>query len=130
MGLNLKDYLPSWLRSRCSGSRSSPSSSQPWTAKRVYDWCQVKFNASEMEIVARGNKEYAELVNAIANDTDEEDKVDEVADVLIFMYQLCGLYGVDPQEIVDKKMEINRRRSWVRTKTGGYQHVEMPPIHD
>lgn len=48
----------------------------------------------------------------------------EVADIRIFLEHFNYAIGVDGQEEVDKKMEINRGRSWnIDPKSGTAQHV-------
>lgn len=58
---------------------------------------------------------------------------DELADVFMmaslirYRVRLEALRaGVDLEDAVAKKLEKNRRRTWVRTPEGDYQHVKDP----
>lgn len=44
----------------------------------------------------------------------------ELADMLIVMYGLAECLDIDLQEYIDKKMEINRRRTWKKVPNGQY----------
>lgn len=47
----------------------------------------------------------------------------EFADVLICLYDLASLAGVDLSSAVVDKVEVNALRNWVQQKNGTYQHI-------
>lgn len=48
---------------------------------------------------------------------------DEFADCLVLLLDIAKLSGVDPLEAFNRKMEINKNRSW-KASGGSLQHVE------
>ena len=36
----------------------------------------------------------------------------EIADVLTYTYYMCDKLGTNPNELVDKKLQINKKRHW------------------
>lgn len=88
-----------------------------------------------LPIATRMNVEVAELLNGLA----ELDKVPlltrehetmtasvaaECADVAIMLVQVADALGVDLEEEIAAKMQINRARAWARGANGKVQHVE------
>lgn len=49
---------------------------------------------------------------------------EEYADVVILVMDLATLMGVDIEEAVKNKMEINRNRKWGVDEYGLYQHID------
>lgn len=47
----------------------------------------------------------------------------EAADVVIALAGMCRRYGINLQEHVDKKMEINRNRQWEVFENGTGRHI-------
>ena len=47
----------------------------------------------------------------------------EAADVVILLFDLCDIVGFDLAKLVHHKMNINRKRKWVKTD-GVLKHVE------
>lgn len=47
----------------------------------------------------------------------------EAADVVIALAGMCRRYGIDLQEEVDRKMDINRSREWEVFKNGTGRHI-------
>lgn len=47
----------------------------------------------------------------------------EFADVLICLYDLADLAGVDLSSAVADKVLVNASRNWVQQKNGTYQHI-------
>lgn len=47
----------------------------------------------------------------------------EFADVLICLYDLASLAGVDLSTAVADKVEVNANRNWVQQTNGTYQHT-------
>lgn len=55
----------------------------------------------------------------------QSDKIPvEVADVIIVLYGVAGMRGFDPLAEVDKKMEINRARTWKAMGDGTGYHIK------
>ena len=50
---------------------------------------------------------------------------EELADVLVLVLDVAHLMGVDIQQAVHDKMEINRKRRWIiNAKTGLLNHIK------
>ena len=52
-----------------------------------------------------------------------EDPVHEARDIAIFLYRLASVAGFDLDSEVDRKMEINKSRTWVLSGDGCGQHT-------
>ena len=63
--------------------------------------------ASEVEKVFQ----WQENVNGLT-DKQRQDLELEVADVLTYAYYLCAKMGVNPNDIVHEKLQINQKRHW------------------
>jgi hypothetical protein len=50
----------------------------------------------------------------------------EVADVLILALDLATILGIDVEDAVKAKLDINRRRSWRRADNGAMRHISDP----
>ena len=48
---------------------------------------------------------------------------DEHADIYIMMLDISSMYGVDVEEAVRQKLEINRQRAWKLTELGTLKHT-------
>lgn len=75
-------------------------------------------------LAIRGNKEMAELLSGFENGRPNNELAEECADVCFFLLQICEGLGYDLQEEVEKKFEINKRRSWAKGSDGSFQHVK------
>jgi NTP pyrophosphatase (non-canonical NTP hydrolase) len=56
----------------------------------------------------------------------------EVADVLILALDLATILGIDVEDAVRAKLDINRRRTWCRADNGAMRHIpgsDQPTIH-
>lgn len=74
-------------------------------------------------LVDRAATEMTELREAVySNNTVEIGK--ETADVMILLYRLCELNGLDLQAEVDSKMSENRARKWRITGDGTGSHIK------
>lgn len=74
----------------------------------------------------RAAEELAELILLlVANDADPK-APREVADVDIVLRGIDAWHGAERADEVDRKMEINRARTWEATGDGHGQHVEEP----
>jgi len=94
--------------------------------EEITQWGQDTFdNPSVLALGIRGNKEMAELISALHNEQDTyADIAEECADVAFFLLQICGIFGFDLEQEIKKKFEINKARSWNKTKDGSFQHNE------
>jgi NTP pyrophosphatase (non-canonical NTP hydrolase) len=77
---------------------------------------------SNFAIADRADDEMCELLDALDEDDNNPEAAAEIADVVIVLYGLAARLGVDLRVEVNRKMQINRGRTW---KDG--QHVEGPP---
>jgi len=53
--------------------------------------------------------EVSEAAEAV-RDQDQDNFEEEIADTFIRLLDLCGTMGIDPEEIILRKMEVNRHR--------------------
>lgn len=67
----------------------------------------LNIEASEVEKVFQWQEDVTEL-----SDKQRHELELEVADVLTYAYYLCAKMGVDPNDIVHEKLEINKGRHW------------------
>lgn len=106
-------------------------------SRTITEWADETFGfaASGTRIAIRANTEMAELLAKVSapvsglKDSDmirqfNEEVVFECADVCIVLARLCQKRGYDLFEMIDRKMEINRKREWVRDGSGQGQHVK------
>jgi NTP pyrophosphatase (non-canonical NTP hydrolase) len=91
----------------------------------IYDWQRKTFpdsNCSSMfhHLV----KEIKELSNALENDN--KDKVyEELADCMILLFGIAGLYRFDVESMIKAKMEINKKRKWGKPDSNGVvEHIK------
>jgi NTP pyrophosphatase (non-canonical NTP hydrolase) len=78
---------------------------------------------SNMRIAARANEEMAELLRALSSDDNHPKAAEEIADVVIILHRLARNLGADLRTEIDRKMKINRLRTWRRDDTGHGYHV-------
>lgn len=105
------------------------------TQASITHWQRKTFGESTAQAAfQRMREEYWELRDALHlrgewADVDLGEKRlakarEECADVLITLYRVAELLGVDLHEAVDAKMKINRERRWVVDGSGNGQHVK------
>lgn len=83
--------------------------------KAGYDWAVATFGPATIESTMRRiDQELREFY---------EDPAGEAKDIAIFLYRLASVAGFDLDEDVDRKMEINRARTWVLSGDGCGQHT-------
>lgn len=91
--------------------------------------CGAKYRDIQIAVASVLEKDGAMMsllggVMDIAGGTHEPDKVPaEAADVLIVLYGLAGMRGIDLHAEVDKKMQINRSRRWKANGDGTGYHI-------
>lgn len=65
-------------------------------------------------------KLYSEIGELVENPDDEE----EVADIFIMLLDFAVRKGVNIEEVVMKKLDINKQREWYQTPTGVMRHIK------
>lgn len=97
------------------------------TQASIANWSRQTFGEALTlaTIAARANQEMAELIRkTTAPNTDHAAIAEECADVLIVLYRLVEACGFDMHEEVNRKMSINRQRTWHLDGDGCGQHKE------
>jgi len=96
------------------------------TQSTISQWAQDTFgpSSSNLRIAIRANEEMAELLKALIVKGLEDKAAEEVADVFIVLYRLATELGRDLHEDINKKMKINRARTWTLDGSGCAQHVK------
>ena len=95
------------------------------TQKTISQWAEETFGpaSSNARVAARVNEEMAELLRALTVNDNNPKAGEEMADIIIVMSRLAERMGFDLVAEVDKKMAINRERTWARDGSGhGYHH--------
>lgn len=95
-----------------------------WTQKEIADWGRETFGVAKdpYSILHKVMEEFTEMLVA-ADDRAQEEVLKEAADVVITIIQLVDNLGGNLQEQIDKKMDINSKRTWVLTGDGVGRHV-------
>lgn len=98
------------------------------TQQSIAAWALATFGptSSNQRTAVRAADEMRELLDALAADDRAPTAGEEIADVVIVLSRLATELGVDIAAEVDKKMSVNRSRSWSLDGTGHGQHVELP----
>lgn len=119
--------------------------------RSIADWRQSVFGKSDepAAVLCRALVEFGELMELLVDDEasaalreaiqqcvfdvgwtddpiaiDAGEVADEMADVMIVLFGAADDWGIDLMKAVDRKMQINRRRTWDITGPGLGQHVE------
>jgi len=95
------------------------------TQKSITQWAEETFGsvADHSALVDRAAIEMTELAEAVhSNDIIEIGK--ETADIVILLYRLCALNGLDLQAEIDAKMSENRARKWHKAGDGTGSHIK------
>lgn len=95
------------------------------TQRTISDWADETFGpaGSNARVAARANEEMAELLRALTADDEHPKAAEEVADVVIILARLATRLGVDLQQEIERKMEVNRERVWTKDGTGHGYHT-------
>lgn len=88
--------------------------------RAVHKWADETFPDRPAE--AAWLKLFEELGEAIKTPHAAE----EWGDIMIMLFDLATIYGVDLYEATILKLNINRGRKWQRLGTGVYSHVKEP----
>lgn len=96
---------------------------QEWDAASITQWSQEEFGAPSVEQVAqRMKKEIKEFYDDLEAGNLEGARK-EIVDIEVMLRQCAELLGVDLDEGVDDKMNVNANRTWAKGEDGEYQHV-------
>lgn len=95
------------------------------TQQTISEWAEEIFGpvSSNARVAARANEEIAELLRVLTVDDADPKAGEEIADVVIVLNRLASKLGVDLQEAVNKKMEVNRSREWKQDGSGHGYHL-------
>ena len=96
------------------------------TQKTISSWAEQTFGpVNDLTIlVKRADTELQELLEAVQKgDIPEIGK--ETADVIILLVRLLEQSGLDLDNELNKKMQENRARSWVRKGDGTGNHIKV-----
>lgn len=92
-------------------------------SQTIASWGDATFGQASLRALAlRAREELDELVTAIDDREGKDNIALEAADVTILLHRLCGTLGIELAEAVNRKMEINRARNWVKSGDGTGQH--------
>lgn len=96
------------------------------TQVSISQWAEKTFGpaGSNARAVARANREMAELLEHVTADDAHPEAAEEVADIVIVLYRVATLLGVDLHDRIDAKMARNRVRKWKLDGTGHGYHVK------
>lgn len=87
----------------------------------IKEWADEVFPArTDQSMFLKMFKEIGELVDA----EDVEEQESEVADMLIMLLDYARRKGINPSIAIQKKMRINKTRTWRITPIGVMQHVK------
>jgi phosphoribosyl-ATP pyrophosphohydrolase len=80
----------------------------------ISDWAVETFGdtGTNLSVAIRANEEMAELLAALSRDDNDVKAVIEAADVVITFARLFVRFGLSLQDVIDCKMELNRKREW------------------
>lgn len=95
------------------------------TQQTISEWAEATFGAcgSNMRVAVRAQEELTELLRALSVDDDHPKAAEEVADVVIVLQRLATRLGIDLWAEVERKMLVNRGRTWKMDGTGHGYHV-------
>lgn len=92
--------------------------------RTISEWADGTFGKStNLAVAIRARKELNELIAKLEENDLHSGAGEEVADIQIVLARISHQLGVDGAWEIQKKMEINRKRKWVRDGTGNGQHV-------
>jgi transcriptional regulator with XRE-family HTH domain len=91
----------------------------------ITEWAEQTFGPARSlpRVAARANEEMAELLRAVTADAPLAKVAEEIADVVIVLNRLASLCGARLRDEVERKMAINRSRTWARDETGHGYHT-------
>ena len=94
-------------------------------SRSISEWAVSVFGDTKDDkvVLERAAKEFKELQELVDAGIKSYKVAVEAADVVICLARLVDRQGYDLFELVDKKMEINRKRKWISTGDGCGRHV-------
>lgn len=95
------------------------------TQQSVSHWAEQIFGpiAEPAVLVRRAETELQELLQAV-QDGNTEEIGKETADVVILLMRLLEQNGLSLSNEVDKKMQENRARKWIKKGDGTGSHIK------
>lgn len=117
-------FIPlSCMKGQC-GFQDEPHETQ----QSICTWANETFGTSYTNagVAARANQEMSELLMALARDDSFSGAPEEAADVMIVLMRVFERFGTTWQQEVDKKMAVNRGRTWKLDGSGHGYHVKTP----
>ena len=95
------------------------------TQSTITEWANDTFGRakSNLSIAARALQEMSELITKLSADDKHVHAYDELADVEIVLARLWENLQYDRQTEINRKMRINRGRTWNLDGNGHGQHV-------
>jgi hypothetical protein len=99
------------------------------TQQSIAQWANETFGepVSNLSIAKRAEREMSELLMSLEFSDRNTHSPVEGADVIIVLMRLFERMGTTWQAEVDKKMAINRARTWVLDGEGHGSHVKETP---
>jgi NTP pyrophosphatase (non-canonical NTP hydrolase) len=96
------------------------------TQESIEQWRAETFGpaGSAMRMAARANEEMAELLREIAAGSSDK-AAHECADIVILLFGMAEILGIDLLDAVDSKMCVNRLREWTLDDTGHGYHKRV-----
>ena len=94
------------------------------TQDSICKWVVDTFGTAgtNLAVAVRTNEEMAELLAKLRDDDDDIEAAIEAADVIICLLRIFERLGLQYTDVLDAKMELNRRREWNLTGTGHGYH--------
>jgi NTP pyrophosphatase (non-canonical NTP hydrolase) len=87
-------------------------------ARDITDWADATFpNRTDASMFLKLYGEIAEMIEAT-----EVDCEGEIADVLILVLDYAIRKGVNPSLAIQRKLNLNRKRTWTVNQIGVMQH--------
>lgn len=95
------------------------------TQQSITEWAEITFGkVSKPEVlIHRAREEFSELEEAVASGEIQEIGK-ETADILILLYRLLQIHGINVDDAVTEKMQENRARKWQPKGDGTGSHIK------
>jgi NTP pyrophosphatase (non-canonical NTP hydrolase) len=99
-------------------------------SKEITDWQDATFTQATAESAAiHLVREVKELLLDIQYHASMSDRSKEIADCFLLICGVAHLSGVNLEEVVEEKMEINRNRVWGKPDADGVvEHIEPSKV--
>jgi NTP pyrophosphatase (non-canonical NTP hydrolase) len=95
----------------------------------IVEWADQTFGqaTSNIRVACRVNEEMSELLRALSTDDTHPRAAEEIADIVIVLARLARNLGTTIEAEIQRKMLINRKRTWSKDNTGHGYHVRSAP---